>query len=104
MSNNSYPTHKVTIAVSHDAAKIEVAPVNPEHTAYIEKFLTRKGCACAKTYVYPEVHEIIKRLVLRCGVPQATIGGYMSEIILDHIEKHRDIMQGIFDDNRQKLF
>lgn len=52
MSNDRIPTHKVTIAVTQDTTEIEVAPVDPARIAYIEKYLTRKDSASAKTYIY----------------------------------------------------
>lgn len=96
--------HKVTIAVTPSTAAIEVAPVDPAQTAYVEKFLTRKGCASCKTYVYPEVHSIVSRLVKASSDSGATIGGFISEVLLDHFQKNRELMQAIFDDNKMSLF
>lgn len=96
--------HKVTIAVTPGATEIAVAPVNPIQEAYVEKYLTKKKMATARTYIYPELHEILSKMVKSCGNPQATIGGYLSEIVLDHFQKNRELMQAIFDDNKTSLF
>lgn len=97
-------THKVTIEVTPETAEIAVSPADPAQTAYIEKYLTRKGSATAKTYVYPQIHAILSKMVKASSASGATIGGYLSEIVLDHFRKNGELMQSIFDDNKQSLF
>lgn len=97
--------HQLTIKVTPDSVEAEVRPVDPEQAAYVEKYLTRKSeSATAKTYVYPEVHRILSRMAKANAATQATIGGYLSEIVLDHFARNRDLMRRIFDDTREELF
>lgn len=105
MSKNNI-THKVTI---------ELSPGNEEPSStlfennvkkeYVGKYLTRTAKnAGRKTYVYPEVHRILARMVSACGDTHATIGGYLSEIAMEHFRQNRELMQSIFDDKTDELF
>lgn len=104
MINNDTTTKKVTISVSPEVTEIEVKAMPPEDAAYIKKFLTKKECASAKTYIYPDVHRALKSFVMRCGIPGATLGGLLSEIVLDHVAKYGEVMKSIYRNNREELF
>jgi hypothetical protein len=34
----------------------------------------------------------------------ASIGSYVSEILLDHFANNREVMEGLYDENSQSLF
>lgn len=82
----------------------EATQEDASEAAYVEKFLTRKGTASCKTYIYPEVHAIVSRLVKACPDSGATIGCYISEVLIDHFRNNRDLMQSIFTRNKSSLF
>lgn len=105
MSKN-HVTHKVTIELTPGVAENRATPeYSRAKEEYIAKYLTRtKTNADCKTYVYPEVHRILARMAKACGSSRATIGGYLSEIALEHFKQNRELMQGIFDDNTEDLF
>lgn len=104
MSNKNVKSHTVKIEVKPNVTEIEVSAPDPIKTSYIEKYLTRKEFASAKTYIYPDALNIVRRMVKMCGNSQATIGGYISEILLEHFRQNRELMQSIFDDNKEELF
>lgn len=97
-------THKVTIELTPSATNTCQANDGVKE-AYIAKYLSRtKTSADSKTYVYPEVHRVLARMAKACESSRATIGGYLSEIALEHFRQNRELMQGIFDDNTEDLF
>ena len=97
-------THKVTIELTPGVANTCQANDGAKEE-YIAKYLTRtKTNADCKTYVYPEVHRILARMAKACESSRATIGGYLSEIVLEHFRQNRELMQSIFDDNTEDLF
>ncbi len=101
---NNIP-HKVTIKVTPDALEAEIKPADPAQTAYVERYLTRSNdFATTRTYVRPEVHRILSRMVKANAATGATIGGYLSEIVLDHFARNADIMKRIFENSKEELF
>lgn len=99
-------THKVTIELSPgEDDKHSTLAENKVKSDYIGKYLTRTSTsASTKTYVYPEVHRILAKMVSACEGTRATIGGYLSEIVLEHFRQNRELMQSIFDDKTDELF
>lgn len=98
-------THKVTIKMTPDSLEAEVKTADPQQVAYIEKYLTRSNdFATTRTYIRPELHAILSKMVKANAATGATIGGYLSEIVLDHFAKNADLMKRIFEDSREELF
>lgn len=93
----------VTINVT-PVADIEVRAAE-ERKRYAAKFL-KPGIICSNTkvYIYPEVHAILSRMADRFRKSGMSIGSYVSEIILDHFANNREVMEGLYDENRQSLF
>lgn len=98
-------TPKVTIKVTSESIEAEVKAADPQQVAYIEKFLTRSNdFASTRTYIRPELHAILSKMVKANSASGATIGGYLSEIVLDHFAKNADLMKRIFENSREELF
>lgn len=98
-------SHKVTIKVTPETLEAEVKAIDPQQEAYIKKYLTRpKEFTPVKVHVTPEVHRILSLMVMANASTGATIGGYLTSIVLDHFAKNADIMKRIFEDSREDLF
>ena len=81
----------VTINVN-PATDIEVRAAE-ERKKYAAKFL-RPGIVRSNTkvYIYPEVHAVLSRMAERFRDTGASIGSYVSEILLDHFANNREVM------------
>lgn len=98
-------SHKVTIKVSPDIVEAEVKTADPEQVAYVSKYLTRSNCQThVKVHVTAEVHRVLSLMVAANAQTGATIGGYLTAIVLDHFAKNADLMKRIFEDSREELF
>ncbi len=93
----------VTINVN-PVADIDVRAAE-ERRKYAAKFL--RPCIVrsnAKVYIYPEVHAVLSRMADRFRDTGASIGSYVSEILLDHFANNREVMEGLYDENSRSLF
>ena len=98
-------SHKVTIKVSSDTVETEVKNTDPVQEAYIAKYLTRSNIQTpTKVHVTAEVHRVLSLMVMANASTGATIGGYLTAIVLDHFAKNADLMKRIFEDSREELF
>ncbi|MCM1141858.1 MAG: DUF3408 domain-containing protein [Muribaculum sp.] len=98
-------SHKVTIKVSPDSLEAEVRTSDPQQEAYIKKYLTRANIQTpVKVHVTAEVHRVLSLMVMAQASTGATIGGYLTAIVLDHFAKNADLMKRIFEDSREELF
>lgn len=93
----------VTINVNQ-VADIDVRAAE-ERKKYAAKFL-KAGIvrSNSKVYIYPEVHAVLSRMADRFRDTGASIGSYVSEILLDHFANNREVMEGLYDENSQQLF
>lgn len=93
----------VTINVN-PATDIDVRAAE-ERRKYAATFL-RPGIVRSNTkvYIYPEVHAVLSRMAERFRDTGASIGSYVSEILLDHFANNREVMEGLYDENSQPLF
>lgn len=93
----------VTINVNQ-VADIDVRAAE-ERKKYAAKFL-KAGIvrSNSKVYIYPEVHAVLSRMADRFRDTGASIGSYVSEILLDHFANNREVMEGLYDENSQPLF
>lgn len=97
--------HKVTIKVSADSLEAEMKTADPQQEAYISKYLTRTNVYTpVKVHVTAEVHRVLSLMVAANNSTGATIGGYLTAIVLDHFAKNADLMKRIFEDSREELF
>lgn len=93
----------VTINVN-PVADIDVRAAE-ERRKYAAKFL--RPCIVrsnTKVYIYPEVHAVLSRMADRFRDTGASIGSYVSEILLDHFANNREVMEGLYDENSRSLF
>ena len=98
-------THKLTIKVTPDSVEAEMQATDPEQAAYIEKYLSGSNdFATRRTYIQPQLHDTLTKMVKVLAPHGATIGSYLSAIVLDHFAKNADLMKRIFEDSREDLF
>lgn len=85
---------------------IEVAEIpDGAEERYIERFLSPHEVRSQnKTYLYPEVHAALSRMVRAINKSGVSISSYASEIILEHIARNNAVMRSVYNQNHKDLF
>ena len=50
------------------------------------------------------MYQLLTRMVAAVGKDKVSIGNYVTEIVKEHIERHRDSINSIYLTNTQPLF
>ena len=107
-NNNSSPfMEKVSGAVSgalSDALERQ-SPTLAAAKKYQERFLSKNRInSNCRVYISEEMYQLLTRMVAAVGKDKVSIGNYVTEIVKEHIERHRDSINSIYLSNTQPLF
>lgn len=72
---------------------------------YQERFLSKNRIySNNRVYISPEMFSMLTKMVAVVGKEKTSIGGYLTEIVREHMERHRDSINAIYLTNTQPLF
>lgn len=98
---------KVSGAVSEalsDALERQ-SPALAAAVKYQERFLSKNRInSNCRVYISEEMYHLLTRMVAAVGKDKVSIGNYVSEIVREHMERHRDSIHSIYLTNTQPLF
>lgn len=72
---------------------------------YQERFLSNNRIKANKrVYITDDMYEIISKVVSAVGKDTVSLGNYVTEIVREHLERHRESINTIYLTNTQPLF
>ena len=71
---------------------------------YGEKFLKRNELKTRQcVYISGQIHAVISRLVHVIADKDITVGGYIDTVLAEHLERHKEEINGLYRQKREDL-
>lgn len=72
---------------------------------YQERFLSKNRInSNCRVYISDEMFDLLNRMVAAVGKNKASVGNYVTEIVREHLERHRESINAIYFTNTRPLF
>ncbi len=72
---------------------------------YQERFLSNnRVLSNSRVYLAEDVFSLITRMVAAVGKDKVSLGGYVTEIVREHMERYKDSISTVYLTNTQPLF
>lgn len=72
---------------------------------YQERFLSKNRInSNCRVYISEEMFALLNRMVAAVGKNNASVGNYVTEIVREHLERHRESINTIYLTNTRPLF
>lgn len=109
MKNNSSSSFvkKVSGAVSDALSDVldRQSPSLAVTRQYQERFLSNNRILSnRRVYISEEMYQLLTRVVAAVGKEHTSVGNYVTEIVREHVERHRDSINSVYLTNTHPLF